>query len=265
MLELVGVSRQFGGLRALSNVNMTVPENRIVGLIGPNGAGKTTLINCISGLDHPTGGSIHFLGSPIHRVAPHRITQRGIARTYQNIRLFSDMTVLQNLLIGQHGRGKASIIDALLFTPRYTAEERRLHQNAEQLLRRFKLLDVAHDDAGSLPYGAQRRLEMARALATDPRLVLLDEPTAGMNPIETQLLGEQILLLKKDGLSVLVIEHDMSLIHQVCDEIYVLNFGQIIAHGTPEAIRNNALVIEAYLGSEDTEGAEQQIEPEANT
>lgn len=254
MLELKKVSRLFGGLQALHQVDMRVPEGRIVGLIGPNGAGKTTLINNISGLDHPTSGTIHFEGREIHNLPPHRITGLGIARTYQNIRLFGEMTVLENLLISQHGRGRATVLDSLVFTPRFRAEERRLKNVALQLLERFQLGGMAHLLAGNLPYGDQRRLEMARALATGPKLLLLDEPTAGMNPIETEQLGQQILRLRDEQLTVLVIEHDMSLIHQVCDEIYVLNFGQIIAHGAPDVIKHNPQVIEAYLGQEeDTE------------
>jgi branched-chain amino acid transport system ATP-binding protein len=253
MLELTDVSRQFGGLLALSDVNLAVPEGRIVGLIGPNGAGKTTLINIVSGLDHPTQGEIRFNGTSIKRMPPHRITGLGIARTYQNIRLFGDMTALQNLLIGQHGRGSASLLEAMIFWPRYLREERHLHDHAASLLERFGLGTLADTRAGNLPYGDQRRLEIARALATDPRLLLLDEPTAGMNPMETQALGEQIKRLRDQGLTVLVIEHDMSLIHQVCDEIYVLNFGQIIAHGAPDKIKNDPTVIEAYLGRDEDE------------
>lgn len=254
MLELEKVSRLFGGLQALNTVEMRVPEGKIVGLIGPNGAGKTTLINNISGLDHPTSGTIRFKGQEIQNAPPHRITRMGIARTYQNIRLFGEMTALENLLIGQHGRGRSTVLDALFFLPRYRSEERRLRENAQRLLERFRLTEVAETRAANLPYGDQRRLEMARALATNPTLVLLDEPTAGMNPIETQQLGEQIIRLREDGLTVLVIEHDMSLIHQVCDEVYVLNFGQMIAHGTPDEIKHNPQVIEAYLG-EDEDGA----------
>jgi branched-chain amino acid transport system ATP-binding protein len=251
MLELSNVSRSFGGLQALNNVNMTVPPNRVVGLIGPNGAGKTTLINNISGLDHPTSGTITFEGHNIHRASPHRITRYGIARTYQNIRLFGEMTALQNLLIGQHLQGHAGLLEAVVFAPRYRREEALLRERAHALLTRFGLEEIANTPAGALPYGDQRRLEMARALATNPKLLLLDEPTAGMNPKETHALGEQVLALQENGLTVLVIEHDMSLIHQVCDEIYVLNFGQILAHGTPDEIKENPVVIEAYLGKED--------------
>ncbi len=251
MLDLIGVARQFGGLRALNNVNMTLPRGRVVGLIGPNGAGKTTLINQISGLDHPTSGSIRFDGHDITRAPAHTITRLGIARTYQNIRLFGDMTALENLLIGQHARGKATPLESLVFAPRFRAEERRLRERGHDLLARFKLEHVAHIPAGTLPYGDQRRLEMARALATDPKLLLLDEPTAGMNPIETRELGDQIMRLRDEGLTVLVIEHDMALIQQVTSEIYVLNFGEIIAHGTHAEIKADQRVIDAYLGEDE--------------
>lgn len=251
MLELDHVSRSFGGLQALKDVSLSVPQNQIVGLIGPNGAGKTTLINNISGLDHPTSGTIHFNGKMIERLAPHQIARLGIARTYQNIRLFGEMTALENLLISQHRRGTANMLDALIFSTRYRQEEKDLREKAVNWLKRFQLESAVDSPAGSLPYGDQRRLEMARALATQPSLMLLDEPAAGMNPVETRQLGEQILHLKSEDITVLVIEHDMSLIHQVCDAIYVLNFGEIIAYGTPEEIKNNPLVIEAYLGQED--------------
>ncbi|MBK8029413.1 MAG: ABC transporter ATP-binding protein [Chloroflexi bacterium] len=254
MLTLTNVSRQFGGLAALTNVNMTVPQGKITGLIGPNGAGKTTLINNISGLDHPTSGTIQFAAADISKAPPHRIAQIGIARTYQNIRLFGEMTALENLLISQHKRGTATAFEAMIFAPRYRREERRLRETAMHLLDRFNLTQVAHTRAGALPYGDQRRLEMARALGTDPKLILLDEPTAGMNPVETHELGEQILRLNADGITVLVIEHDMSLISQVCEGIYVLNFGQIIAHGLYAQLREDQRVIEAYLG-EDDDGA----------
>jgi branched-chain amino acid transport system ATP-binding protein len=190
-------------------------------------------------------------GRDISRLPPHRITQLGIARTYQNIRLFGEMSALENLLIAQHGRGRSTIIETMLFFPSVQREEKNMRETALTLLSDFNLGDQAHSRAGALPYGDQRRLEMARALATAPKLMLLDEPTAGMNPVETHELGEQILKLGARGVTVLVIEHDMSLIQQVCDEIYVLNFGQIIAHGTHDEIKNNPQVVEAYLGEDE--------------
>ncbi len=253
MLVLKHISRQFGGLMALQNVAMHIPAGQIVGLIGPNGAGKTTLINCMTGLDHPTAGEIEFGGTPIQKKPAHRITALGMARTYQNIRLFGEMTVLENLVVAQHGLGKANLIDSLVQTPRHRRENERLRENGLELLRRFHLEQNADVLAGNLPYGDQRRLEMARALATNPKLILLDEPTAGMNPVETAELGEQILRMKAEGKTLMVVEHDMSLIAQVCDEIYVLNFGQIIAHGTHQEIKNNPVVVEAYLGQEEGE------------
>jgi len=251
MLSLENVSRLFGGLAALTDVTLSVPQAKVVGLIGPNGAGKTTLINCVSGLDHPTSGSIRLRDAQIHGQGPHRIAAMGLARTYQNIRLFATMTVRENVIVAQHHRGRVILFEFILLLPTHRAEQRRVDERADALLERFNLLDVQHAPAGSLPYGDQRRLEMARALATDPAMILLDEPTAGMNAIETREFGDQILKMREDGLTLLVIEHDMALISQVCDEVYVLNFGKVIAHGTPEEIKQNAAVIEAYLGEED--------------
>lgn len=250
MLLLENVSRSFGGLAALSQVNLRAEEKRIVGLIGPNGAGKTTLINCASGLDHPTSGIIRFRGVEVQHLPAYRIAQLGLARTYQNIRLFTQMTVLENVIVAQHRHGRATLLHSLAQLPAHRREVRQQHAYALSLLERFHLLDMKDEPAGSLPYGDQRRLEMARALATRPRLILLDEPTAGMNPVETEQFGQQILNLRDEGMTLVVIEHDMALISQVCDEVYVLNFGQMIAHGTPQEIKQNAAVIEAYLGSE---------------
>ncbi len=253
MLELNSVTRRFGGLYALNNVDMSVAAGQVTGLIGPNGAGKTTLINCISGLDHPTSGQITFRDHPIQRADPHEITRLGVARTYQNIRLFAEMTAEENLFIGQHGRGNSTFLGSLVFSPGYRGEQRQFRQRAGSLLERFNLQHARRQPSGNLPYGDQRRLEIARALATDPTLILLDEPTAGMNPQETHTVGEQIIQLREDGLTVLVIEHDMELIAQVCDVVYVLSFGEIIAYGTPEEVKNNPVVIEAYLGTGDDE------------
>lgn len=251
LLELKKVTRHFGGLTALEDVDMTVHRGQIVGLIGPNGAGKTTTINNITGLDHPSSGEIYFDAQPIHKEEPHTITSMGIARTYQNIRLFGEMTAHENLLIGQHKRGDATLLESIFMLPRHFTQEKDLNNRAQDLLERFELSHVADVKANNLPYGDQRRLEIARALATNPQLILLDEPTAGMNHTETRAVGEQILQLRDEGMTILVIEHDMSLIHQVCDEVYVLNFGRMIANGSPDEIRQMQLVIEAYLGTDE--------------
>ena len=250
MLVLDRVSRNFGGLTAVNQVSFDVQPGQIMGLIGPNGAGKTTLLNLISGLDQPTSGAIHFNNRPIHTQPPHVINQLGIARTYQNIRLFAEMSVLDNVVVGTHPQGHAGLWSAVLMLPAYRAEERRLKAEAQRLIERLGLHEFSRMPADALSYGDQRRAEIARALATRPHLLLLDEPTAGMNAAETARLGELILSLRDEGLTVLVIEHDMAFIAQVCDQVVVLNFGELIARGTPDAIKANPIVVEAYLGTE---------------
>ena len=250
MLELKNVSKQFGGLAAVNQLSFTVPQGKIMGLIGPNGAGKTTLINMISGLDTITDGQIFFKGEEITHLKSHQISRLGIARTYQNIRLF-EMSVWENVMVGCHKTGQSSLLEALLLLPRQRREEQAVRNDALALVERLALANVKTTDATELSYGDQRRVEIARALATEPELLLLDEPTAGMNAAETHIVGKLILKLRDEGLTILVIEHDMELISQVCDEVVALNFGQLIADGTPAEIKANSAVIEAYLGEEE--------------
>jgi len=255
MLTLKRVTRHFGGLAAVNEISFETESGQVTGLIGPNGAGKTTLLNLISGLDQPTSGEIHFMNQPIHKLAPHKINQLGIARTYQNIRLFAEMTVLDNIIVGMHTQGKAGLLDAALMLPNYRAEEKRLREQALHLTQRLGLEKFKDTPADALSYGDQRRVEIARALATHPKFLLLDEPAAGMNDAETARLGELIISLSDEGLTVLVIEHDMPFIAQVCDHVVVLNFGEVIARGTVNEIKSNPLVVAAYLGAEEAADA----------
>lgn len=248
-LELAGATMRFGGITAVNDLNVSIPNGIIAGLIGPNGAGKTTVFNMITGFYTPTSGSIRFAGGDITGLPPHRICKAGIARTFQNIRLFSTSSALQNVLVGFHVRQKTSWwMPPLLL---HLREEKELRNKAMELLDRFGLSQVAHMQAGSLPYGAQRRLEIARALATSPSFLLLDEPAAGMNPQESTELMKLITDVRNDfNLTILLIEHDMKVVMGVCSQIWVLEYGICIARGEPEEIRNNPRVIEAYLGEE---------------
>jgi branched-chain amino acid transport system ATP-binding protein len=250
ILRVTGLTRHFGGLVAVNDVSFSIYPGEIYGLIGPNGAGKTTVINMLSGLLPPTRGAIEFKGRRIERLPAHRIAELGITRTYQNIRLFGAMSVLQNVVVGQHTRLKSSLAERLVFSPRVRNEERDARERALSLLAGVGLSGVAEQPAASLAYGNQRRLELVRALASHPQLLLLDEPAAGMNAAESQALRTRLRSLADSGLTLLVIEHDMALVMSLCDRIGVLNFGNMIAEGTPQEISSNPSVIEAYLGSE---------------
>lgn len=251
LLRAEHVSMVFGGLKAVSNFNLHLNKGELVGLIGPNGAGKTTAFNMLTGVYRPTTGSITFAGKSIVGLPPYEVTQRGIARTFQNIRLFSELTVLENVKIAFHFHVKYGLIEAVLRVGRYFREEQEIEEEAMELLRIFHLEDKADEVAKNLPYGAQRRLEIARALAAKPKLLLLDEPAAGMNPQETHELMEMIRWIRREfALTILLIEHDMSLVMGLCERIYVLEYGEILAEGTPKEIKANPEVIRAYLGGE---------------
>ena len=257
VLEVQELSQDFGGLRALNELSLTVNSGEIVALIGPNGAGKTTFFNCVTGIYTPTEGKM-FLhdsqGEPrlLNGKKPHAITAMGMARTFQNIRLFSDMTVLENVMIGRHCRTRAGVVGAILRDGRTRREEQESIDASYALLELVRLQDFWNEAARNLPYGAQRRLEIARALATEPHMLLLDEPAAGMNPQETNELKELVCSIRDNQqLSILLIEHDMGMVMSLSDRIYVMEYGSCIATGTPAEIRTNPRVIKAYLGESD--------------
>lgn len=251
LLKATKLSKVFGGLKAVSNFDVIIEKGELIGLIGPNGAGKTTAFNLLTGVYEPTTGEIELDGKSVVGLKPYQITQQGLARTFQNIRLFSELSVLDNVKIAYHFHVKYGILEAVCRMGRYHKEEAEIEAKAIKLLEIFQLGDKKDEIAKNLPYGEQRRLEIARALAAQPKLLLLDEPAAGMNPQETQQLMKMIQWIKQEfDLTILLIEHDMSLVMNVCERIYVLEYGSIIAEGTPEEIKNNPRVIEAYLGEE---------------
>ena len=249
LLEARGICKRFGGLQALSDISLTINKGEVYGLIGPNGAGKTTFFNCMTGLYIPDGGGFVFDGLALQADAPHQAAERGIARTFQNIRLFGNMTAIENVMVGRHVRTKAGVFGAMLMNRRTRDEEAAIRQRALELLHYVDIADRADDLAKNLSYGDQRRLEIARALATEPKLLCLDEPAAGMNATETEELRVLIEGIRNDGTTVLLIEHDVKLVMGLCDRVAVLDYGSLVIEDVPAVVQKDQRVIEAYLGA----------------
>jgi branched-chain amino acid transport system ATP-binding protein len=250
LLEIQHLNRRFGGLHAVNDVSFCVEAGTIKGLIGPNGAGKTTLFNLISGANKPDSGTVLFDSSPIHELSPHAIAQRGILRTFQNIKLFAKMTVLENVMVGRHVRSRSTMAHGMFRLPSAAREDKKIRDHSYEMLDMLGIRRLADADAGSLAFGQQRHVELARALAGEPRLLLLDEPAAGLNIQETARLGETIRSIRGLGVTILLVEHDMSLVMTVSDEINVLSFGKMIAEGKPSEIQKDPEVVRVYLGDD---------------
>ena len=263
LLELVGVTKVFGGLRAVNDVTFRVEPGAIMSMIGPNGAGKTTAFNVITGLYPPSAGDVRFKGASLVGLPPYRIAKRGITRTFQNIRLFAYVTAVDNVMVGEHCRMHATVFQSMFKTPGQRKEERAVEERALQQLKRLELEQYADVYARNLPYGLQRRLEIARALASGPELLLLDEPAAGLNSQEKVELMQVIQRLRSEGLTIFLIEHDMRVVMEVSDRIVVLDHGEVIAEGLPAEVRNNPRVIEAYLGTGAAQESMKQVKPAA--